>query len=186
MDRRTLQLLLLFPLIFFVHCSSNPNYEAMVKRGLNSGIQQDSLFLGYYFGMTSDDFHSTSWDMNQQGLLTGYVKIEYRFNDLKNSATMEFYPDFQNGRIVRMPVEIGYDSWAPWNQQYWPEELLNDLIEHYSDIYNARFRRVYVPDLEDFAYVDIQGNREIRMYRFTDSTIMVEFIDHKRLASQES
>jgi hypothetical protein len=186
MDRREILILIVLPLIFLIQCSSNINYETMVKRGLNSGIQQDSLFLGYYFGMTSDDFHSTSWDMNQQGLITGFTKIHYRFDDLKNSATMQFYPTFQNGRIVRMPVEIGYDSWAPWNREYWPEELLNDLIEFYSDIYNASFRRVYVPDLEDFAYVDIQGNREIRMYRFTDSTVLVDFIDHHQLSIVDS
>lgn len=186
MVKGLLQLLSVLTLLSLVQCSSNTNYETLVKRGLNSGVIQDSLFLGYYFGMTSDDFHSESWDMNQQGIITGYTKIEYRFNDLKNSATMQFYPTFQNGKIVRMPVEIGYDSWAPWNRQYWPEELLNDLMEHYSEVYNARFRRVYIPDLEDFAYVDIQGNREIRMYRFTDSTIFVEFIDHNQLTDLES
>lgn len=186
MERRLLILLFLFTIFNVLSCSSNTNYETMVKRGLNSGIQQDSLFLGYYFGMTSEDFHSLSWDMNQQGLITGYIKIEYRFDDLKSVATKQYYPTFQNGVIVRMPVEVGYDSWAPWNQQFWPDELINDLIEHYSDVYNARFRRVYVPELGDFAQVDIQGNREIRIYRYTESTVMVYFIDHKRLNTDAS
>lgn len=105
MERRLLILLFLFTIFNVLSCSSNTNYETMVKRGLNSGIQQDSLFLGYYFGMTSEDFHSLSWDMNQQGLITGYIKIEYRFDDLKSVATKQYYPTFQNGVIVRMPLK---------------------------------------------------------------------------------
>ncbi|TVQ65156.1 MAG: hypothetical protein EA360_10525 [Balneolaceae bacterium] len=150
----------------------------MVQRGLQSGIQQDSLFLGYYFGMSSDEFHSSSWQMNQQGLITGYTKIEYKPDYLKAAATKEFYPEFRDGRIIRMPVTIGYDAWAPWNREFWPDELIKELKEVYRGFYDAEFRRVFVPRIENFAVVSVQGNREIRIYQNSESTVMVEFIDH--------
>lgn len=182
-----------YPLIVFMFaifigysCSSDLNYNQMVHRGLESEVQNDSLFLGYYLGMSSDDFHSHSWELNQQGLITGLAKIYYTFDDLKNRATMEYYPTFREGKIVRMPVSIQYDAWAPWNEQYWPEQLAKDLVEYYGDVYGASFRSVYVPDIERFAQVSIQGNREIRIYRDSDSSVMVEFIDLNVYGKQDS
>lgn len=176
--RNSFFVLFISMLFIFNNCSSDVNYETMIQRGLQSGVQQDSLFLGYYFGMTSDDFHSSSWQMNQQGLITGYTKIEYRPDFLRAAATMEYYPEFRNGRIVRMPVTIGYDAWAPWNREFWPEELIKDLKQVYGEKYGASFRRMFVPTIDNFAMVSIQGNREIRIYQNSESTVMVEFIDH--------
>ncbi len=166
-------------------CSSDNNYDQMVQRGLQSGVQNDSLFLGYYFGMSSDDFHSHSWEMNQQGIITGLVTISYSFDDLEGSATMEFFPTFNDGKIVRMPVNIEYDAWAPWNQQYWPEQLVEDLTEYYGELYGAEFRSVYVPEIERYAQVAIQGNREIRIYRNSESGVLADFIDLNEFGNKE-
>ena len=166
-------------------CSSDVNYDRMVQRGLQSGVQNDSLFLGYYFGMSSDDFHSHSWEMNQQGIITGLVTISYSFDDLEGRATMEFFPTFNDGKIVRMPVNIEYDAWAPWNQQYWPEQLVEDLTEYYGELYGAEFRSVYVPEIERYAQVAIQGNREIRIYRNSESGVLADFIDLNEFGNKE-
>lgn len=172
--------------VFIINaCSSQANYERMVQRGLQSGIQNDSLFLGYHFGMSSDDFHSSSWEMNQQGIITGLVKVSYSFDDLNGRATKEFFPTFEQGKIVRMPVSIQYDAWAPWNQQFWPEQLIEDLIDYYGDIYGAAFRSVYIPELEKFVQVSIQGNREIRIYRESESSVMVDFRDLNVFGNKE-
>lgn len=172
--------------LLFFSCSSNNDYNSLVNRGLQSGIQNDSLFLGYHFGMSSEDFHSSSWELNQQGVLTGYTAVEYTFTELKSPAKMEFYPIFQNGRITRMPISVEYHAWAPWNQQYWPEQLIMDLIEYYEDEYETSFRSVFVPEIEKFAQVSIEGNREIRIYQNSESSVMVEFVDLNSITASES
>ena len=157
----------------------------MVQRGLKSGVQNDSLFLGYYFGMSSDDFRSHSWEMNQQGLITGLVTISYSFDEVQSRATMDFFPKFEDGKIVRMPVNIVYNSWSPWNQQFWPEQLTEDLIVYYGELYGAEFRSVYVPDIERYAQVAIQGNREVRIYQNSESGVMADFIDLNEFGNKE-
>lgn len=158
-------------------CSSEISYEQMVKNGLGSGVKQDSLFLGYHFGMDVQTFLSSSWELNRQGIITGQTKINYQLQDLDHIANMEFYPTFVGDVIVRMPVTIGYSGWAPWNEHLWPEVLVDDLIEYYGGIYETEFTPIYVPEIDGFAYVSIEGNREIRLYKNSQSTVRADFID---------
>jgi hypothetical protein len=153
------------------------NYESLVEKELSSGVQNDSLFLGYHFGMEREEFRNESWKMNQQGIMTGFVDIYYEFDDLKSTATMEFYPTFTNDKISRIPVRVSYNSWSPWNEEYWTAELQKDLIEYYSEDYDIEFNEIYVPEIEKTAFVNIEGNREIRIYPVSESQVMVDFID---------
>lgn len=168
-------------LLIFSGCSSDSSYDSLVKYGLNSGITNDSLFLGYHFGMSSEEFQRISWEMNQQGIISGYTKIIYTFDDLKSKATMEFFPVFKNNEIVRIPVSIAYDGWSPWLEELDPEYLIIDLIDYYRKIYNTEFTDVFVPSINQNAYVGIVGNREIRMYQNSPTTVMVDFIDLSKL-----
>lgn len=163
--------------IIHVGCTELSEYEKMVNKGLNSGIENKDLFLGYHFGMTRKEFHFHSMEMNKKQLITGGASIVYKLEDLKSTATFEFYPLFKDEKIVRMPVNIKYDSWAPWNEQFSPEELLNDMREYYSEVYNTTFKNVFIPELEKEALVSIEGNREIRMYIFSPNAILVDFLD---------
>ena len=161
----------------FIGCDTKKSYESMVNEQLQNGVQNDSLFLDYYFGMSRGEFRDYSWQLNQKGVLTGFVDINYEVDFLKSTATMTFYPEFKDDKIVRIPVTIGYNSWAPWNEQFWPEELAKDLQEYFENEYDAEFIQVYVPEIEMQALVSIDGNREIRIYKNAESTVMVDFID---------
>jgi hypothetical protein len=163
--------------LFLQGCNSEMNYESLVEKELSSGVQNDSLFLGYHFGMEREEFRNESWKMNQQGIMTGFVDIYYEFDDLKSTATMEFYPTFTNDKISRIPVRVSYNSWSPWNEEYWTAELQKDLIEYYSEDYDIEFNEIYVPEIEKTAFVNIEGNREIRIYPVSESQVMVDFID---------
>ena len=162
---------------FFAGCGPEMDYEAMVKDQLASGVQNDSLFLGYHFGMEREEFRDYSWQKNQDGVLTGFVDINYEIDFLKSTATMTFYPEFRDDKIVRIPVSVGYNAWAPWNEQFWPEELAKDLQEFYEREYDTEFIQVYVPEIERQALVSIEGNREIRIFKNSESTVMVDFVD---------
>lgn len=175
---------ILLLILLTISCSSNEDYQSMVERGLQSDVQNDSLFLRYHFGMSNDEFYDESWDLNSQEIITGLVDVEYKLQDLKSPATMKFFPEFENDVIVRMPVTIGYDAWAPWNQEFWPESLIEDLIVYYGEVYGADFREVYVPDIDRRAHVSVNGNMEIRIYKNSETTVMVDFRDLNALHDQ--
>lgn len=177
MCKRSLFFSIVLAVLYLAGCSSKSPYETMVQEGLESEVQADSLFLGYYFGMPRKEFREHSWELNQKGLMSGFSKIEYPFHELKSEAVMRFYPDFMNDKIVRIPVSVGYIAWAPWNKEFWPENLIQDMIGFYKKEYDTTFQKVYLPDLETEVFVSIEGNREIRIYKETESTVMVDFRD---------
>lgn len=163
--------------LLFADCSSDRTYESMVREGLSSGVEADSLFLGYYFGMTVQDFHSESFEMNKRGEITGFTKITYRTEALSHPAVMEFYPTFADGVITRIPVTIGYEGWSPWNEHLHTNKLISELISYYNDVYGSQFYMKHISHIDRQALVSIQGNREIRIYPNSQSTVMVDFID---------
>ena len=178
MNRLAVFLLPFFIVYFLISCKSESNkYDSMVQKGLSSGVQADSLFLGYHFGMSVRDFHSSSLEMNRRGEITGYTKVIYRLESLDYPAIMEFYPTFKNDAIIRMPVTVSYEGWAPWNEHLQSDKLVESLLEYYSDAYDAEFSLVRVPELDRLAYINIHANREIRIYEISHSEVLVDFID---------
>lgn len=169
--------MLITALVTVIGCETEATYESVVQEQLESGVQNDSLFLGYYFGMDRQEFRDESWKMNQEGIMTGFVDIYYEIDDLKSTATMEFYPTFTDNKISRIPVKVSYNAWAPWNEELWTDELLSDLLKYYSDTYEITFKELYIPEIEKTAHVSIRGNREIRIYPFNEIQVMVDFID---------
>lgn len=178
MNRIAYLLIPLSILYFLTSCTSkSDNHDSMVRDGLSSEVAVDSLFLGYHFGMTVREFHSSSLEMNQRGEITGYTKVVYRMESLDYPALMEFYPTFIDGVIARIPATISYEGWAPWNEHLQSNKLVGSLKEYYSEVYDAEFNLIRVPEIDQQAYVNIQANREIRIYVKSHSEVMVDFID---------
>ena len=180
----------LLPVIFgsllVYGCNSNPDYESLVKQGVESADMYNELFLGYELGMTRDDFYEISWELNRQEVISGLVKIDYPFNELKARATKRFYPNFVDDRISKIPVDVHYHSWAPWNEEFSSDTLVVDLVDYYKDKFNTDFHRVYVPHLEKEAYVSVQGNRAITVSTSTEMIARVEYIDLNHIQNQDS
>lgn len=171
-------------IIFLItNCSQEPDYESMIQEGLKSGIENNELFLNYELGMTRDDFFKISWQMNKEEKISGLVKIDYEFDQLKSRALMRFYPDFIDDRISKMPVDVNYHGWAPWNHDLSSDSLVVDLVEYYEKNQNTTFNNVYVPELEKYAYVSVEGNRAITIYPLTAMVARLEFTDLKTLVN---
>lgn len=163
--------------------SCNPfesTYQRTKKRELASGVQQDSLFLGFYLGMTREDFYDRGWEINKQKIARegqGNANIEYELNEeMKAPATMNFYPRFHRDRIAVMPVKFMYKSWAPWNQRdYGPIPLEQDVLNLLEDWYGAGFFSMEHPEKGE-VHVKIDGNRQIRVWK-GENDVQVRFED---------
>lgn len=164
-------------ILFLVSCEQKSNYKQIVERELVKGVQNNELFLGYYFGMTEEDFFNHSWEMNKKGILTGDTYIRYNLDLFDKNARMRFYPEFKNGKIFKMPVEISYDGWAPWNVELSSDSLIVDLMDLYQKKYNADFKRMYYPKLDKKVWIDVNGNRRIILRKQDERTVQVEFFD---------
>lgn len=158
-------------------CSGEYDYEEVVKKELSSGERNNDLFLGYSFDMTQQEFFDHSWELNQQGVVTGDAQVRYKIPDLSSEATMTFYPSFKNGKIFRMPVQVSFDSWAIWNRDLYSDKLIEELLSHFEEKFGSGFFRNQYPDLNREAWVKVDGNRQIIMYRHDDMKVRVEFLD---------
>lgn len=171
--------LLLFLMTFTSCTESQPvTFESLVEEGLQSGERHDSLFLGYYFGMSRQDFQTSSWEMNRQGLISGLTKVEYTNRDwLPFEAYIEFFPDFEDGLIYRIPMDVHYRDWAPWNQDRFSDSLAVDLAAYFSETYGQDFHWVHIPEANRSGWVSVRGNRAISIWRRDDMLVRVVFRD---------
>jgi hypothetical protein len=161
-------------------CSPTARYERQLKRGLASGERKDSLFMGFYLGMPQKDFYTRCWELNHTGLIkqgTNNTSVEYKTSDeLQYPGTMNFYPKFTDGKISEMPVQFAYNGWAPWNNNLSVDNLENDILSWYKKVYGGRFISVKHP-LNGMAYVQVNGNRRISIYKGTEPYVWAVFTD---------
>jgi len=162
-----------------VSCRSHEYYDKLEKE-LASGQRYDSLFLDISLGMTQKDFYAHCWEMNKQGIVTHggqNMTVEYEMPDqLKAEAKMNFYPDFHEGKVYKMPVTFTYKAWAPWNEHLSADSLLLDLVELYKVWYDDDFIKVG-KEGERVAYIMIKGNRRISLYKKNVSEVEAMYTD---------
>lgn len=172
--------LMLFFFISLIGCNQNVEYEEWANKELKKETKQDSLFLGYHFGMTRQEFYDHSWSLNKQKKVIqgdGNKSVRYEVEELDHRAQMNFYPKFYEEKIYLMPVRYSYNGWAPWNKDLWSDTLLVDLLDLYEEKYSTDFTKVDHPDFDKTAYVSIQGNRSISMFKQDDQHVLVTFTD---------
>jgi hypothetical protein len=170
-------------------CSSEAKYERRLKHELASGVRNDSLFMGLYFGMPEKDFYTQCWKLNKKGLIRqgdSNTTVLYEMKgELQYPANMEFYPKFKQGLISELPVEFVYRGWAPWNKKLSSDKLELDVLRWYEKVYGKGFIEVRHP-VRGSAFVKIDGNRRITIFKqdelhvwayFTDLLIKKDWID---------
>jgi hypothetical protein len=186
-------LIILFIIIWMVmiKCTPRDRYERLVAKELGTGEKFDSLFLGLKLGMTDHQFYGQCWEMNKLGLIrqgAGNTTVLYSFEELKAPAEMNFYPDFYQGRIWRMPVKYSYKAWAPWNPRLSADSLQIDLLNKYKEWYDDDFMEVRHP-FRGSAYIRVDGNRRIAISKADEMSVWVIFTDllvEKEIKDQET
>lgn len=168
---------------FLLSCNRSNDYAAVVERELQSGKRVNDIFFDFKFGMTSKDFYAYCWEMNKKGVFRDglnnqYVLYKPKQGDFSHPVTMNFYPDFYNGKIARMRVLYQYDAWAPWNKNLYADSLAKDVMKYYSRTYSGGnpFLTLHDPQRGD-AYVKVDGNRRITIGRQNDLYVKVDFTD---------
>lgn len=172
--RSTVTLVIWFMMVLALGCSrgsDKPNYEELVKKELSRGVRNDSLFLGYKFGMTKNKFYDYSWGLNKKQVVKQGPQnqtIEYKLEDeLPHSATMNFYPDFRNDEIYRMRTYFSYDGWAPWNKNLGADSLIFDVKSLMEKWYGKGFIKYDNPNV-GLTFKKVDGNREIVISKASD------------------
>lgn len=167
-------------LILISSCTARDQYDRKLKEELASGNRSDTLFMGLYLGMPEKEFYTRCWELNKsgairQGATNTTVMYEVK-KELDYPCTMDFYPRFNNGKIFEMPVRFKYKGWAPWNKKLASEKLQSDLVDWYEDLYGRGFIRVKHPE-HGLAYVKLDGNRRITVFRQDEMHVWAVFTD---------
>lgn len=167
--------------LFIFGCSPRAKYERKLNRELSGGERYDSLFMGIYLGMTDKEFYTHCWKLNkEEGLIKqgpNNTTVEYQTKDeLKHPATLNFYPGFHNSKIFEMPVKFVYNGWAPWNKRLSADSLQIDVLNWYKEIYGPDFFRIKHKE-HGIAYVKIDGNRRISIFKKDEMTVFAVFTD---------
>jgi hypothetical protein len=130
--------------------------------------------------MSEMEFFDHCWKMNKDSLVRqgmANMSVQYDINkELKYPATMNFYPVFDSGKIVEMPVRFIYNGWAPWNKELSASSLAKDVKNWYKDTYGKGFITVTHPTKGE-AYTRIDGNRRITIYIENDLYVWAVFTD---------
>lgn len=166
--------------ILAASCKQKTEYQKLVERELAKESRNDSLFLGYYFGMPRQDFFDHTWELNSnktvmQGNRT--ASIRYDLDNLKYPAQMNYYPDFYEGKLYKMPVRYMYNGWAPWNRDYWADSLKKDVLSVFRKRYPDRFHEMNHPELNVPAYIMVDKNKRISIYEMDNKEVVVDYTD---------
>ena len=156
-------------------------YTRLVERELSKGVQVDSLFLGLRFGMTRQEFFDHCMDLNRQHLTTvGYKNSSVLYTLTYDSAVtidMHFFPDFKEEKIYKMPTIFTYKNWSPFDRNTQSDSLLVKVKGILEEWYGSGFIKVEKDEGKDFAFVKVDGNRQIVLFRENDMDVKAVFTD---------
>ena len=175
-------ILVVLCLISVFSCNSDDRkYENVVASELSRGVRRDSLFQGIKLGMTSKEFYTHCWEMNKKGIFfagNGNMTVLYKLSkELKYPASMDFYPDFRQGKIYKMRVTFGYDAFAPWNKALYADSLQLDVLNLFKKWYKDT-NVVTMTDAEKGTiFVKVDGNRRIIIGKYDEAHVKVDYTD---------
>lgn len=178
---RTISKQVLNLMVLFLLLSCKTEYQKLEETELASGKVENELFLGLELKMSKKKFFETCWELNKQGVLVNgasELSVVYSLDmPSGNAAKMQFYPDFYEDKIYLMPMEFSYEGWAPWNEELSAEKLLEDTIALLEEWYGEGFIEVSNEDRTQVAFVKMDGNRRIRVFKKHLSRVRAEIVD---------
>ena len=183
-------LLILTP---FLACEIESEYSKLLKKELKSGKTFDDLVLGLKIGQTKDDFFEICADLNKKKLITSGARnlypeyILYPKDSVENGKKirMSFMGIFDNDRIMKgMDIRFNYYSWIAWREEYNSDNLINEIKDTLQLWYpgnNFIEIDLKLDSKNNLAYVKVDGNRQITMYKIDgrDVAVIIEDVSEK-------
>ena len=177
----------------FLACEIESEYSKLLKKELKSGKAFNDLVLGLKIGQTKDDFYEICADLNKKKLITSGARnlypeyILYPKDSVENGKKirMSFMGIFDNDRIMKgMDIRFNYYSWIAWREEYNSDNLINEIKDTLQLWYpgnNFIEIDLKLDSKNNLAYVKIDGNRQITMYKIDgrDVAVIIEDVSEK-------
>ena len=177
----------------FLACEIESEYSKLLKKELKSGKSFNDLVLGLKIGQTKDDFFEICADLNNKKLITSGARnlypeyILYPKDSVKNGKKirMSFMGIFDNDRIMKgMDIRFNYYSWIAWREEYNSDNLIDEIKDTLQLWYpgnNFIEIDLKLDSKNNLAYVKIDGNRQITMYKIDgrDVAVIIEDVSEK-------
>lgn len=177
----------------FLACEIESEYSKLLKKELKSGKSFNDLLLGLKIGQTKDDFYEICADLNKKKLITSGARnlypeyILYPKDSVENGKKirMSFMGIFDNDRIMKgMDIRFNYYSWIAWREEYNSDNLINEIKDTLQLWYpgnNFIEIDLKLDSKNNLAYVKIDGNRQITMYKIDgrDVAVIIEDVSEK-------
>lgn len=177
--KNSIIIFLLLGLFIFSGTGCKSEYQQMKEREMASDIRHDSLFLGIYLGMTSQEFFDHCFDLNRRQIIgegPNNTTAQYRVETFKSPARMLFFPEFYQDKIFEMPITFRYFDWALWNQSTSSDSLMPEVKQLMEKWYGTGFISVKSPSGEN-AFVKIEGNRRVLIRKYDQGNVVVRITD---------
>ena len=177
----------------FLACEIESEYSKLLKKELKSGKSFNDLVLGLKIGQTKDDFFEICADLNKKKLITSGARnlypeyILYPKDSVENGKKirMSFMGIFDNDRVMKgMDIRFNYYSWIAWREEYNSDNLINEIKDTLQLWYpgnNFIEIDLKLDSKNNLAYVKVDGNRQITMYKIDgrDVAVIIEDVSEK-------
>lgn len=181
-SRGWLILIACFVALSISSCKRGSKLKRTIETELESGVRNDSLFLGLKFGITLQEFYDHCWELNRDGTVKegpNNMSVEYIFKDsLDNPIAFNFYAgqtSNRNEKVYQYNTSFYYYAWA-LNRHLYSDKLIKMLVPILMEWYggNEPFAQTINGEKHIFK---IDGNRMIDIYIFDESKVSVTFTD---------
>jgi len=176
-------LLLLLIGLSDIGCSNVANeYNSLVERELATNVRHDTLLMDLRFGMDKPEFFTHCWELHKKGIVregSGSTSVYFEVKRNDKSYEVNFYPRFNQDKIISLPVEYNYAAFAPWNPNYSLDLLLKEVLQMYQEEYGDDFIAIKSKtESHGISYVRVDGNRRISIYKnINTNRVIVYYFD---------
>ena len=167
-------------LFLLLGCTKESKLDKAIRTELESGVRNDSLFLGLTFGIKFQEFFDHCRELNKQGIVKEGPKnmsVEYLFKDsLNNPIAFNFYAQ-RNGNdpIRQYNTSFYYYAWV-LNRHLQSDRLIDMLQPILMEWYGGNEPFTQIKDGKVHLY-KIDGNRMIDLFIYDESTVVATYSD---------
>jgi hypothetical protein len=136
----------------------------------------DTIFFNITFGMPKQAFLDTCWKLNKtEDFEEGGNALSIQHLIKKGYSLpvyMNFFPDFTERGLYKIPIVYHYESWAPWNRQLFSDSLIIRIAENFEKDYHIKLTKKKTEDGRP-AYYNYSGLRKILLTTQDDQYVKV-------------